>query len=419
MSAARGAALCEALQAVEGGGTRRLLGPFPVPPEHGALVADLGGDESGGNAARGPLVPGDAILRRPGAGGGRAGPDDMAEQPAAGGMPGHRDLPAHQLVQRRSGDRDWPVDGEFGDLDERGRGRAVVGLDGQRFAGLAHAGARCLDVERQGGVVCGIEHTRGLALAEEVDLVGQADAGERTARTLGRVLERRWPAASGGGEAQLGDRPLGPVAELGVQDDADALAALDIPERTLLDPVAGILQDHGLKGDLDALGLVGALVDMRALAALVVDRRDLALLPFDDVHPGDGAEAFGGERDGARYEEWRRVVRLRAGRVWGGEPSRGAVDAGMRAPAVGGVTGLGPLPLDPHQIGEPWAVDPLVDHPRRNQCRLARRGRRGQRKLWLSLRHRQSVRVKRPPPSIAVRPRRRGPDTGCGNVKPR
>ena len=47
------------------------------------------------------------------------------------------------------------------------------------------------------------------------------------------------------------------------------------------------------------------------------------------------------------------------------------------ARALGGVAGLGPLPFDPFEIGEPRAVYPLVHHPRRHERPLPCRRRRG------------------------------------------
>lgn len=40
-----------------------------------------------------------------------------------------------------------------------------------------------------------------------------------------------------------------------------------------------------------------------------------------------------------------------------------AVAAGAHAEAVGGVRGLGPFAVHPHQAGRPRAMDPFVDQP--------------------------------------------------------
>jgi hypothetical protein len=60
-----------------------------------------------------------------------------------------------------------------------------------------------------------------------------------------------------------------------------------------------LLEQEPLDAQLDALGLIRAGRDVRALAALVVDRGDLAVLGLDQVDPSDQAEALGGERDRA------------------------------------------------------------------------------------------------------------------------
>ena len=84
-------------------------------------------------------------------------------------------------------------------------------------------------------------------------------------------------------------------AQLLVEDDAHALATFGVPDRALGDAVAVLFEKEGLQADLDALGFVGALGDVRALAAFVVDRRDRAILGFGDVDLGDDAEGGGGE----------------------------------------------------------------------------------------------------------------------------
>ena len=54
-----------------------------------------------------------------------------------------------------------------------------------------------------------------------------------------------------------------------------------------------VLEQQPLGAQLDALGLIRVGGHMRALAALVVDWSDLAVLGLDQVDPGDQAEALG------------------------------------------------------------------------------------------------------------------------------
>jgi len=61
----------------------------------------------------------------------------------------------------------------------------------------------------------------------------------------------------------------------------------------------------------------------------------------------------------------------------------GLVDAGVNPMALGRVAGLRPFALRPHEIGEPRAIDELVDHPRRNERGLPARRRRREMELEL------------------------------------
>ena len=77
-----------------------------------------------------------------------------------------------------------------------------------------------------------------------------------------------------------------------VQRDAHALAALGVIDGAFLDAVAVLFEQQRLEADLDALRLVDALRDMRALAALVIDGRHHAVFGFGDVELGDDARAW-------------------------------------------------------------------------------------------------------------------------------
>ena len=179
----------------------------------------------------------------------------------------------------------------------------------------------------------------------------------------------------------MGDREAQPAYRVArrlpqrvVENDAHPLAALRIPDRAFLHAVAVLLQQQRLEADLDALRLVDAARDVGALATLVVDRRHHAVLGLRNVDLRDHAEPLRGESERAAGDLLRLVLQ-RLGRRQG---RTGAVDPGVDAAAFYRVTGLRPLGLRPHEVGEARAVNKLVHHPRRHQRHRTRGRRRGQ-----------------------------------------
>ena len=114
--------------------------------------------------------------------------------------------------------------------------------------------------------------------------------------------------------------------------------------------------------------------DMRALAALVIDRRHHAVLGLGDIELGDDAERGGGERHRPADDLVARRRFFGLERLRRRQRRVGLVDAGVNPMALGRVAGLRPFALRPHEIGEPRAIDELVDHPRRDQRRVADAG---------------------------------------------
>src|SRR5581483_4871881 len=102
--------------------------------------------------------------------------------------------------------------------------------------------------------------------------------------------ERRRQTARGGGKAQLRDRGAGLRPQRLVEGDTHALARAAVPNCALGDSVAGILEDKRLCTHLHALGLVGALGHVRALALFGIDWRDRAVLAVDEIDFGNDAE---------------------------------------------------------------------------------------------------------------------------------
>src|SRR4051812_33230883 len=72
--------------------------------------------------------------------------------------------------------------------------------------------------------------------------------------------------------------PRGRGPQFFVERNAHPLARSRKPDRTLMDPVAGLFEDQRLRADLHALRLVGPFGDMRTLALLGVDGRDGTVL---------------------------------------------------------------------------------------------------------------------------------------------
>ena len=97
---------------------------------------------------------------------------------------------------------------------------------------------------------------------------------------------------------------------------------------------------------------------MWALAFLEVDRRDHAVVGFDNVDPGDHAEALG------RQEHRARLGRSIIERIRRGKRRATGIGARMDATALGCIAALGPVALDPLEIGQARAIDPCIDHAR-------------------------------------------------------
>src|SRR5579885_2809683 len=160
-----------------------------------------------------------------------------------------------------------------------------------------------------------------------------------------------------------------------------------IRTRSLLDAVAMLFQKQRLEADLDALRLVGALRHMRALAPLVIDGRDDAVLRLGDVELGDDAERCRGERQRAAdgLAGLRRFIAFASLRRW--QRRIGLVDACVNAAALDSIARLRPLALRPHQVGEPRAIRELVHHPRGDERGVAADRRRGKVKFELGVSH--------------------------------
>jgi hypothetical protein len=78
----------------------------------------------------------------------------------------------------------------------------VLGLDDERLAALANPRRARLDVNRQCQLAVDGECAWRSTVAEEIDLVRQADADKRAARAFRAVLERWRDAPASGDETK-------------------------------------------------------------------------------------------------------------------------------------------------------------------------------------------------------------------------
>jgi hypothetical protein len=209
----------------------------------------------------------------------------------------------------------------------------VVDAHLQRLAPFRELGAARLDVERQCVVARHGQRPGGdLLVADEVDLVGQADADQRTARALRAVLQRGRHLAPCRDEAQAIDRSAREGAQFIVEGHGNALPRFGEVEHAFVAAVAVLFQDHALHAELHALGIVGAPRHMRAFAALVVDRGDVLAVAFDEVHACDQPEPFRRQGHRARMETLALGPGVRIGQL-----AAGPVHATMAVAPVHGV----------------------------------------------------------------------------------
>ena len=193
---------------------------------------------------------------------------------------------------------------------------------------------------------------------------GEADFYQRAARTLRTVFERRRDDPLVGNAPQPLDCPLRQGHQLVVERDTDPFAAAHEVQGALVADVAVFAQQEPLHTELHPLGIVGAALDVRALAALVVDGRDLAVPRLDQVHAGNHAQALRGKGDRPRVQLLG-VVHVRRRR----QPAAVAVHASVGVAALDRVGRVDPLALHPLQVGEPRAVNVFVEHACRHQWR--------------------------------------------------
>ena len=126
-----------------------------------------------------------------------------------------------------------------------------------------------------------------------IDLVGQTDAHQRTARTLWAVFQRRRDGATLCHVPQPLDCALRGGDQIVVERDAHPFAAGNEVQHSFVALVAVLAQDQALHAQLYPFRVVGALLHVRPFATFVVDRHHLSLIRLDQVHARDQPQALG------------------------------------------------------------------------------------------------------------------------------
>ena len=277
-----------------------LSAALPVAAQQRATVLNLRAHEAAGELQARRLVEARPILGRPQLNVLVPVARGVAEEPAAVAVPGDGDSAPHQLVQARRRQVDVAHDDDLRGLFEPGsRQLLIIHRHDEGLARLGHLRTAGLNVQRQCVGAGHGDRTRGdVGSLEMVDLVRQTDLDQGAARTLWAVVfERRRDDALRGDAPQALDLLLRGGDELVVERDAHPFAARDEVEHTLVAVVAVLAQEESLHAELHPLGIVGPALEVRALAALVVDRRHLAAVRLDQIHPGDQTQAVRGQRE--------------------------------------------------------------------------------------------------------------------------
>ena len=126
-----------------------------------------------------------------------------------------------------------------------------------------------------------------------------------------------------------------------------------------------------MEPDLHALRHICGALDVRAPAALGIDRPNLTIVALHQIELCDHAQRLGGERDGAGVDG-RGLVDGLGFR----HRTAGIVGAAVGEAALGGIGTVGPFALHPFEIGEARAVDELVNHTGRQEGNLGTGGER-------------------------------------------
>lgn len=130
-------------------------------------------------------------------------------------------------------------------------------------------------------------------------------------------------------------------------------------------PLPVVPQEQPLEAELHALRVVGVCLGVGDRAVLVVNRGGTRAVELHQIDARDHAEIRRGERERARSGR-----PLDVGDPGFGDLGRGlGIHPAMREAALDRVEVVVPLALDPLKVGEPRAVDVLVDHAGREEVR--------------------------------------------------
>jgi hypothetical protein len=194
-------------------------------------------------------------------------------------------------------------------------------------------------------------------LEEGVGLFGETDGREGAAGAFGRIFEgrredgvlRSGPSGVNGGDG-IGDDGV-------VNGEADALFGGGVIDDGFGTGVAVFAKEHGLEGELDAVGRphFEAGFGFARAAVFVIDGDGEAGGNLEEINFRDDAEGFGGESDGAGFE----IV----GEIFGwGKGGAFSIDAFVLVAAFDGVGAFAEDAFDEFIEEEAWAIDELIDH---------------------------------------------------------
>src|SRR5579875_3508342 len=344
---------------------RRLRRTTMVPAQQRALVSDLAPDECLGQRKCLFSVSGETILCHP------------KQHVALVGAGRHRCEPsAVRKVQEQSAPRDQAANRlrahlhiadqcHVRNIDEPNvRFGLIPRADVQALTLLPHRGALTDHVKRARLIARRDETANllGLDSAQEIHLIGQANAHERTAGALRAVYQRRRRYRL---SRRLTESPQG-LQRLGDQHVVElygkALLGRSIVNIAVVASVAVLPEDERLHTELHEVRFPGSLAARRPF--LVVHGDHAPPFSFEKVYARDQSEIWSRQQHASGRDPILRF-QLRRLRQWPALPVHPPVNDG----SLERVDAMREFSLYPLEIEQAGAVDELVDHPGRNEFR--------------------------------------------------
>ena len=198
-------------------------------------------------------------------------------------------------------------------------------------------------------------------MREPTRLIGKADRDEGATRTLGAVLEWRRENAARRDLAEGTDLLAREFDELLVELDRHPLVRPREVEDAGVAPMAVPAKKEALRAELDALGLPGALGNVRLLPPFVVYGCGRITLGLDQIDLRSHPLLWSGEPDRPRDSG---DSRIESGRRFEGAVL--FIDSPVPILPVLGEDILRKLALGPHHISQPRTIGVLVEHTDRD-----------------------------------------------------